>query len=95
MILYLVLTVSVIVLILFLCREKCTSEGQKGEEDGSLIENFSSRNTPINLYNGINNTNIRCNQIKSKLDTTRDKLMTFYDEVERLRMRKKIAKDVV
>jgi len=94
MLFYLLLTLSVIVLILFLCRDNCTSEEIEGQERESLIENFSSRNTPINLYNGINNTNNRCNQIKSKLDTTRDKLMTFYDEVERLRMRKKIAKDV-
>lgn len=92
MLLYLLLTLSVIVLILFLCRDKCASEEEKIE---SLIENFSSRNTPINLYNGINNTNNRANKIKSKLDTTRDKLMTFYDEVERLRMKKQIAKDVV
>jgi hypothetical protein len=93
MLLYLLLTVSVIVLILFLCRDKCTSE--KEEKTEALKENFSSRNTPINLYNGINNTNNRANQIKSKLDTTRDPPMTFYDEVERLRMKKQIAKKVV
>lgn len=95
MLLYLLLTLSVIVLILFFCRDNWLSEEIEEQKRESLIENFSSRNSPINLYNGINNTNIRANQIKSKLNTTRDKLMTFYDEVERLRMRKKIAKDVV
>lgn len=85
MLFYLLLTLSVIVLILVLCREN-----EKQEE--SYRENFSSRNTPINLYNGINNTNNRANQIKKKLDDTRDKIMILHEQVEKLRMKKKISK---
>ena len=59
MLFYITLTLSGIVLILFLCRDD-----YKLKEE---LEEFSSRNTPINLYNGINNTNNRCNQIKKKI----------------------------
>ena len=84
MLLYLLLTMSVIVLILSLCRE---NENQ--------IENFSSKSTSESVYNGIEDTNKKCNEIRKKLDETNEKLMKFYDEVERLRMKKKIAKKVV
>lgn len=84
MLLYLLLTLSVIVLILSLCRE---NENQ--------IENFSSKSTSESVYNGIEDTNKKCNEIRKKLDKTNEKLMKFYDEVERLRMKKKIAKKVV
>ena len=77
MLLYLLLTISVIVLILSLCRE---NENQ--------IENFSSKSTSESVYNGIEDTNKKCNEIRKKLDETNEKLMKFYDEVERLRMKK-------
>jgi 5-bromo-4-chloroindolyl phosphate hydrolysis protein len=88
MLLYLLLTLSVIVLILSLCREN-----EKYEEN--YRENFSSKSTSESVYNGVEDTNKKCNEIRKKLDETNEKLMKFYDEVERLRMKKQIAKDVV
>ena len=88
MLFYLILTLSVIVLILSLCRDDYISENDR-EED------FSSKNTSIGVYKGVNDLNKKCNEIRKKMDETTEKLMKFYDEVERLRMKKKIAKKVV
>ena len=88
MLFYLILTLSVIVLILSLCRDDYISED-------FLEEDFSSKNTSFGVYKGVNDLNKKSNEIRKKMDEITEKLMKFSDEVERLRMKKKIAKKVV